>query len=491
MYSFLENILENLLYLNCIGIFLLISIPSSNKRLLKKIGLLTSSLTFIYSLLLWLFFNKSISSFQFVTKISWLYFYNINLDLGIDGISLFFIILTNLLIFICILASWSNINFDIKYYLIFFLFMELLLIGVFSVLDLLIFYIFFECVLIPMFFLIGIWGSRQRKMRASYFFFFFTLIGSVVMLLAIIYIYYQTGTSNYEVLLLMNFTKIEQQFLWFAFFLSFAAKVPMLPLHVWLPEAHVEASTTGSVILAGILLKLGTYGLIRYSFPLFPYASFYFAPFVYSLSVLGVLYASLTAIRQSDFKRIIAYTSIAHMNLVIVGIFSFHTISIEGAILQSISHGFVSSALFLIIGVLYDRHHTRLVKYYGGLAYTMPIYTCIFLFFTLANIGFPGTSSFVGEFLILLGSFSINSTITFFSAISMVLGGCYSLWLFNRIAYGNIKYLWNTLFFDLTKREFFYFLPLIFCVVALGLYPEIFLDYTRLSVQLLLELCKK
>ena len=337
-----------------------------------------------------------------------------------------------------------------------------------------------------MFLLIGIWGSRERKVKAAYYFFFFTLLGSVLMLLSIIYIYYQVGTTNYEILLTFILTSEEQQLLWLAFFFSFASKVPMIPFHIWLPEAHVEASTTGSVILAGILLKLGTYGFLRYSFPLFPQASFFYAPLVFLISVIGVIYASFTAIRQSDFKRIIAYTSIAHMNLVVLGLFNFHFIALEGAVIQSISHGFVASALFLLIGVVYDRHHSRLVKYYGGLAHLMPVYTIIFLFFTLCNIGFPLSSSFVGEILILTGSFKINTTVTFFGAVSMILGGCYSLWLFNRISYGNLKIQYITGFLDLSKREFFIFIPLIINVLILGIYPIIYTNYTKLSIYLIL-----
>jgi len=484
----LQNMLNILLFIPLFGVLVLLCIPSQSKILLKQVTLIFAGSIFILSLFLWLFFDKSIGSFQFVSKIFWLPFLNINLHLGVDGISLFFLVLTTLLIYICLLASWNSINHDLKYYLIFFLLMEFFLIGVFCVLDLLIFYIFFECVLIPMFFIIGIWGSRERKIRAAYYFFFFTLFGSVLMLLAIIYIYFQTGTTNYEILLTINFTKNEQLVLWIAFFLSFASKVPMIPFHVWLPEAHVEASTTGSVILAGILLKLGTYGLIRFLFPLFPFACFYYAPLVYSLSVIGIIYSSITAIRQSDFKRIIAYTSIAHMNLVIVGLFSFHIISLEGAILQSISHGFVASALFLLIGVVYDRYHTRMVKYYGGLTHIMPLYVFLFLFFTLANIGFPGTSNFVGEFLILLGSFNVNIPVTILSSISMILGGCYSLWLFNRVAYGNLKtqYL-NNFFYDLSNREIYFLSPLVLCTFFLGIYPEVLLDYIHLSTQLLIE----
>ena len=285
-----------------------------------------------------------------------------------------------------------------------------------------------------------------------------------------------------------SFSKLEQKFLWFTFFLAFASKVPMIPVHLWLPEAHVEAPTAGSVILAGVLLKLGTYGFIRFSLPLFPKASFFFTPLIYTIAVVGIIYTSFTAIRQTDFKRIIAYTSIAHMNLVILGIFSFNTIGLEGAILQSLSHGFVASALFLVIGVVYDRYHTRIVQYYGGLATVMPIYTAIFLFFTMANISFPGTSSFVGEFLILVGSFKVNTTITFLGATGIIIGGAYSLWLLNRIAFGNLKIQYTNKFLDLSLREFTIFIPLILSTLLIGVYPEIFLSSLHMSVNNLVEL---
>jgi len=394
----LKNILFYILIFPLVGTFILLFIPSSHKSLLRSVALSCSCLTFVFSLFLWVFFNNSIGTFQYVEKFLWIPILNINFPIGLDGISLFFILLTTLLIPLCLLASWGSIQVNLKKYLIAFLVMEFFLIGVFCILDLLLFYIFFESVLIPMFLIIGIWGSRERKIRASYFFFLYTLLGSVLMLLSILYIYYQVGTTDYEVLLTFSFSSLEQKIMWFTFFASFATKVPMVPVHLWLPEAHVEAPTAGSVILAGVLLKLGTYGFIRFSLPLFPEACFYFAPFVYGMSVVGVVYTSFTAIRQSDFKRIIAYTSVAHMNLVMIGLFSFNIIGIEGAILQSLSHGFVASALFLIIGVVYDRHHTRMVKYYGGLVHTMPIYVFIFLFFTMANIGLPGTGSFVVNF---------------------------------------------------------------------------------------------
>ena len=308
------------------------------------------------------------------------------------------------------------------------------------------------------------------------------------MLLSILYIYYQVGTTDYEVLLTFSFSELEQKFLWFTFFMAFASKVPMVPVHLWLPEAHVEAPTAGSVILAGVLLKLGTYGFIRFSLPLFPKASFFFTPLVYTIAAVGIIYTSFTAIRQTDFKRIIAYTSIAHMNLVILGIFSFNSLGIEGAILQSLSHGFVASALFLVIGVVYDRYRTRIVQYYGGLASVMPLYITIFLFFTMANISFPGTSSFVGEFLILIGSFKVNTTITFLGATGVIIGGAYSLWLFNRIAFGNLKIQYTNKFLDLSPREFIVFLPLIIGTLAIGVYPSIFLNSLHMSVNYLIEL---
>lgn len=470
-----------------IGILLLMFISFEQQQLLKVVALNFASLPFLIFLVVWCIFKKSIGTFQFITKVFWIPIVNFNIVLGIDGISLFFLLLTTLLIPLCILISWNTINWNLKGYLISFLIIEFFLIEVFCVLDLLMFYIFFESILIPMFLIIGLWGSRERKTLAAYYFFIYTLLGSVVMLLSILYIYTQVGTTEYEILLTFIFSDCEQKILWFTFFLAFAAKVPMMPVHLWLPEAHVEAPTAGSVILAGVLLKLGTYGFIRFSLPLFSEASFYFTPFIYTVSLVSIVYPSLTAIRQTDFKRIIAYTSVAHMNVMMLGIFSFNNIGIEGTILQSLSHGFVASSLFIIIGISYERYQTRLVKYYGGLVHTMPLYISVFSFFTLANIGFPTTSGFVGEFLILVGSFKINYSITFFGATGMVLGGCYALWLFNRISYGNFKsqYIKQTL--DLNKREFFIFIPLIYYTLILGLIPDTCLYSIHMSVNNLVE----
>lgn len=485
--TFLNYIILLLLILPIVGILMLLPIEKKNSLVLKKICLANSAVTFVISLFLLVYFNKSVGYFQYYTAIAWLPFFNINLNLGVDGISIFFIILTTMLITLCLLVSWNSISVNLKEYLICFLILEFFLIGVFCVLDLMLFYVLFESVLIPMYLIIGVWGSRERKIRAAFFFFLYTLVGSVLMLLSILYVYYQIGTTNFESLVSATFSLKEQKILWCTFFLSFATKVPMVPAHIWLPEAHVEAPTAGSVILAGILLKLGTYGFLRFCFPLFPEACFFFSPLVYAIAALGVVYTSFTAIRQTDFKKIIAYTSVAHMNLVVIGLFSFNVIGFEGAILQSLSHGFVASALFVIIGVVYERYHTRTVKYYGGLVHTMPLYVIIFLIFTMANIGLPGTGSFVGEFLILVGAFTNNTTIAFIGATGMILGGCYSLWLFNRIAYGNLKTQYINRFIDINNREAHIFMPFLLGTFVMGVCPDIFLDPIHMSVNLLLE----
>lgn len=455
------------------GIATLFFIDSQKLKQLRAISLVISSIILILSCVLLNNFDSNLSSFQYLTT------YTLGSDLinmsysfGLDNLSIYFFLLSSLLIFICILFIWNEKYF--KEYSIALLLIELFLLIIFSVLDLFLFYIFFEAILIPMYVLIGLWGSRERKIRAVYLFFFYTLCGSILFLLGILYIYSITGTLNVEYLLAFRFTELEQKILWICFFLSFASKIPMFPFHIWLPEAHVEAPTVGSVLLAGILLKLGVYGFLRFSLTLLPEASLFFAPLVYLLSVIGVLYASMSALRQTDLKRIIAYSSIAHMNLVTIGIFSFNILGIEGAILQSISHGFVSGGMFLLIGILYDRYHSRFLYYYGGLVHMMPLYAIFFLVFTFANIAIPGTSSFVGEFLILAGIYKTNIVTCIVSALGVILGGSYSLWLYNRTIFGNLKIDYTTKFKDVDLKEFLVLLPLFLLIFIMGIYPSFF-----------------
>lgn len=450
---------------------------------IKKIALTTSLITFILSLYLWLNFDYSSNNFQYMDEINWINFYNLKVLLGIDGLSLFFILLTTFLTPICLITGWKSITIYIREYMIAFLIMESLLIAVFSILDLLLFYIFFESILIPMFLIIGIWGARERKIHAAYQFFLYTLLGSVLMLLAIIYIYIQIGSTQIPNLLIttFNFNISLQKLLWLAFFASFAVKVPMFPLHIWLPEAHVEAPTAGSVLLAGILLKLGTYGFLRFSLPLFPLANIYFIPFIYILSILAIIYTSLITLRQIDLKKIIAYASVGHMGFVTLGIFSLNIQGIEGGVFVMLSHGIISSALFLIVGILYDRYKTRIIKYYRGLTLSMPLFSLIFLIFTLANISFPSTGSFVGEFLILSGLFQNSIFTTILAATGIILGAAYSIWLYNRIAFGMITSYINK-FNDINLKELCVMIPLILLTFIMGIYPDLFINVMNVSI---------
>jgi proton-translocating NADH-quinone oxidoreductase chain M len=482
-----SSILLSLVAIPLIGIIILFFIPDTNSDLQKNVGLSTSLLTFLLSILLWLKFDMSTPKYQFVEKFFSVPYSNMHIYVGVDGISLFFILLTTFLIPICLLASWDSIKIYIREYSIAFLFLESVLICVFTVLDVLFFYIFFEAVLIPMFLIVGIWGSRERKIRAAYQFFVYTLVGSVLMLLAILYIYFQTGTTDVQVLSTITFDYQTQIILWLAFFASLAVKVPMVPAHIWLPEAHSEAPTAGSVILAGVLLKMGGYGFLRFSIPMFPDASIYFTPLVYTLSIIAIVYTSLTTLRQVDLKRIIAYSSVAHMGFVTIGMFTLNIQGIEGSMLLMLSHGVVSSALFLCVGVIYDRHKTRIIKYYSGLTVKMPLFSMIFLFFILANMGFPGTSSFVSEFLVLTGSFKSNVFVTTVATTGVIWGAAYSIWLYNRVMFGNIRTSHISAFQDLERREFMVFAPCVFLTLLMGLYPEIFLNAMHVSITHLIE----
>ena len=463
--------------------FILISfIPNSQIILIKQLGLICSCIIFILTLFLWIILNNKIGNFIYVLHLPWLKVFNIYYSLGIDGISIFFIILTAFLIPICILISWNSITYKVKEFILMLLLTEFLLINVFCVLDLFFFYIFFEGVLIPMFIIIGVWGSRQRKIHAAYQFFFYTLLGSVLLLLGIIIIYFQTGTTDIQLLSQIEISNSKQLILWLAFFSSFAVKVPMIPVHIWLPEAHVEAPTAGSVILAGILLKLGTYGVIRFMIPMFPYAMHYFTPLVFTMCIIGILYSAATTIRQIDLKKIIAYSSVAHMNFALLGLFTNNTQGLEGSLFFMLGHGIVSSALFLCIGILYDRYHTRNILYYGGLAQVMPVFSLIFLIFTLANLGLPGMVNFVGEFLVLIGTWKINTTVIVLASIGLILGAVYAIWFFNRLIFGQIRFYSLQKFVDLTRREFALLLPLVILTFAMGLYPIVFLNSWNIAV---------
>lgn len=480
--------LSYLISLPFVGIFLITIIPNNdNDFVIKQIAFLNSLFVFIVSLFLWFFFDNSTSNFQYIEFFNWVSFINISFFLGIDGISLFFILLSTLLICICILNSWVVVKRQVKVYMVLFLLIESFLIIVFSVLDIFVFYIFFESILIPMFFIIGIWGSRTRKLKAAYQFFLYTLVGSLFMLLSMFYLFFETGTTDFQILNTIFFSEEKELFLWLAFFLSFSIKVPMIPFHIWLPEAHVEAPTAGSVLLAGVLLKIGTYGLLRFSICLFPYASVFFTPLIYTLSIIAIIYTSLTTLRQIDLKKIIAYSSVAHMGFVTIGIFTFNLSGIEGSLLIMLSHGFVSSALFLCIGIIYDRFHTRLIKYYSGLAQVMPIFSFFFVFCSISNLAFPSTSSFVGEFLTLVGSFCNSTITTLLASTSMIFGAGYSLWLCNRIAFGPCLVSYILLYTDINRRECAVLFPLIVCVVWVGIYPEVFLDSMHFTLINLLQ----
>ncbi len=448
--------------------------------LTKQISLFTTIVTFLVSLYAWSEFDSSLKSFQLVEDYAWLGG-TIRYHLGVDGISLPFVILTAFLMPLCVLASWTSIETRIKEYMIAFLVLETLMIGVFVSLDIVLFYLFFEGGLIPMFLIIGVWGG-QRRVYASFKFFLYTLLGSVLMLVAIMAMYVTSGTTDIVALMEYGFPREMQMWLFLAFLASFAVKLPMWPVHTWLPDAHVEAPTAGSVILAGILLKMGGYGFLRFSLPMFPDASLYFAPMMFALSVIAIVYTSLVALMQEDIKKLIAYSSVAHMGFVTMGLFALNRQGVDGAVVQMISHGFVSAALFLCVGIIYDRMHTREIKAYGGLVNRMPIYAAVFMVFTMANVGLPGTSGFVGEFLALVGAYKANSTVAIIATTGVILSAGYALWLYRRVVFGELDKKALADIEDMNGREIIVLAPLVAATLFFGFYPKPIFDMTGAAI---------
>jgi NADH-quinone oxidoreductase subunit M len=462
--------------------------PEIVARNARYIALWTSLIVFLLSLVLWVDFDPSTAAFQFVEKTRWVKIggFEINYHMGIDGISLFFVLLSTLLTVLCVVSSWQSVHSQVREYMIAFLVLETMMVGMFCALDFIVFYVLFEGVLIPMFFIIGIWGHSNR-VYAAFKFFLYTLLGSVLMLLAIIAVYYQTGSTDIEVALDHAFPVGLQRWLFLAFMASFAVKVPMWPVHTWLPDAHVEAPTAGSVILAGVLLKMGGYGFVRFSLPMFPLASHYFTPLIFVLSAVAVIYTSLVALAQTNLKKLIAYSSVAHMGFVTMGIFAATSEAVQGAVIQMLSHGLVSGGLFLCAGVVYDRMHTYDIARYGGLVERMPAYAFVFMAFSLAAMGLPGTSGFIGEFLILLGTFRVSTLECFLAATALFLGAAYMLYLYRRMIFGTITRddLRNIL--DLSPREKAVFASPLLLVLWMGVYPNSFLAPIRASVDHLVK----
>ncbi len=482
------GILSGLLVLPLIGAAFILALRGDEESVrsnARMAALITTIVTFVLSLVAWGRFDPSSASFQLVESHPWIT-ETIRFKLGVDGFSMPFVLLTTFLMPFCILASWHSIEHRMKEYMVAFLVLETLMIGVFVALDLILFYVFFEAGLIPMFLIIGIWGGK-RRVYASYKFFLYTLLGSVLMLLAMMAMYWSAGTTDITQLLTHKFGREMQTWLWLAFFASFAVKMPMWPVHTWLPDAHVEAPTAGSVILAGILLKMGGYGFIRFSIPMFPDASAYFAPLVFALSVIAIIYTSLVAMMQEDIKKLIAYSSVAHMGFVTMGLFTMTQQGIQGAMFQMVSHGLISGALFLCVGVVYDRMHTREIAAYGGLTNRMPLYAVIFLIMTMGNVGLPGTSGFVGEFLTLMGAFKANVWVAILATTGVILSAAYALWLFARVMYGELEKPSLKTIADLDRRELALLVPLALLVIYYGVRPGPILDAFAAPTDLLLK----
>ena len=482
------GILSALIFLPLVGVAFILTQRGDDEASVRNIrwaALWTTIVVFGLSLVAWSRFDIGNAGFQFVEQKAWLG-QGLSYKLGVDGMSFPFVVLTAFLMPFCIAASWESITTRVREYMIAFLVLESLMIGVFCALDLVLFYLFFEGGLIPMFLIIGVWGGK-RRIYASFKFFLYTLLGSLLMLVAIMAMYSLTKTTDIEALLRFQFPAGMQHWLWLAFFASFAVKMPMWPVHTWLPDAHVEAPTAGSVILAGILLKMGGYGFIRFSLPMFPVASHDFAPLVFALSVIAIVYTSLVALVQEDMKKLIAYSSVAHMGFVTMGLFAMNQQGVQGAIFQMVSHGLVSGALFLCVGVVYDRTHTRDIAAYGGIVKRMPLYAVAFMLFTMANVGLPGTSGFVGEFLTLLGTFAANDKVAFFATTGVILSACYALYLYRRVIFGVLEKPNLQSMQDLSAREMALLLPLAALVIWYGIKPGQIMDMCAAPVAALVK----
>ena len=481
-------ILSAIIFIPLIGALFILVTKEEQKAVVKNskyVAIFSSLTNFFLSIFLWYSFDTSTSEFQFVEEKNWMEGF-INFQLGIDGISILFILLTTFIAPICIFSGINSIRFKLKEFLIAILVMETFMLGVFCSLDLVIFYLFFEGGLIPMFLIIGIWGG-QKRVYSAFKFFLFTLLGSVLMLIAIISIYWITGTTDVIKLLDIRIPQEYQYLLWLAFFSSFAVKLPMWPFHTWLPDAHVEAPTAGSVILAAILLKMAGYGFMRFSLGLFPVASDYFTPLIFTLSIIAIIYTSLVALMQDDMKKLIAYSSVAHMGFVTIGIFSLTKQGLDGSIIQMMSHGLISAALFLCVGVVYDRYHSRMISSYGGLVNIMPKYALVFMIFALAALGLPGTSGFVGEFLVLVGTFQVNIFVAVLASLGVVLAAAYMLWLYKRVIFGKMASSEIKEMADLNKTEIYVFASLVFLTLFFGIYPEPLFNTIDISVNNLID----
>ena len=481
-------ILSAIIFIPLIGALFILITQGNEKNIVKNseyVAIFSSISNFLLSLFLWYSFDTSTFNFQFIEERNWINGF-INFKLGVDGISILFIILTTFIASICVFSAINSIKFKIKEFLVAILLMETLMLGVFCSLDLVVFYLFFEGGLIPMFLIIGIWGGPKR-VYSAFKFFLFTLLGSVLMLIAIISIFWITGTTDVIKLLDLRIPHEYQYILWLAFFSSFAVKMPMWPVHTWLPDAHVEAPTAGSVVLAAILLKMAGYGFIRFSLGLFPVASDYFTPLIFALSIIAIIYTSLVALMQDDMKKLIAYSSVAHMGFVTLGIFTITKQGLEGSIIQMISHELISAALFLCVGVVYDRIHSRMISSYGGLVNIMPKYSFMFMVFVLAALGLPGTSGFVGEFLVLVGAFQVNIFVTVIASLGVILAAAYMLWLYRRVIFGRITNPETKGMKDLNKVELYTFLSLALLTIFFGFYPEPLFNTINISINHLIE----